>query len=84
MFGISAFTQSPFASLASASTQFVGSLSEDIGLADTNTQTWTFLEALTEPLILNDFNSVNGSQPNGWALIDVTQTPNWAPVDDSQ
>jgi hypothetical protein len=80
MFGISAFTQSPFASLASASTQFVGSLSEDIGLADTNTQTWTFLEALTEPLIL----SVNGSQPNGWALINVTQTPNWAPVDDSQ
>jgi len=58
MFGISSFAQVPFASLAG--TAHTASLTEDIGLADTNTQVWSFQQSQTEAITIDDFNSEAG------------------------
>jgi len=44
LFGISTFAQVPFASLAS--TAHVASMTENVGMADANTQVWSFQQAL--------------------------------------
>ena len=55
MFGISAFAQSPFASLGMNA--YVLSITEDVNLADSNAQASAFLQSITEPITLTDLNS---------------------------
>jgi hypothetical protein len=58
MFGITPFSQVPFSSLGSAATiAYLATLTEDIGLTDTNTQLSTFLQVVAENFIAEDFNS---------------------------
>ena len=52
MFGISAFAQSPYASLGTNA--YALSITEDVGLTDSNTQASAFLQSITEPLSLFD------------------------------
>ena len=59
MFGISAFAQTSFASLAGNA--YFATLSENIGMADTNSQTWTFGQTITENFGITDNNSEAGS-----------------------
>jgi len=58
MFGITAFAQAPFAALGGNA--YVFSLTEDSGLADSNSQTFTFLQSITEPFTITDNNSQAG------------------------
>ena len=58
MFGISSFAQVPFASLAG--TAFIATIDENIGLDDSNSQTWAFLQSITEPVTMTDLSSTAG------------------------
>ena len=55
MFGLSAFAQSPFASLGGQS--YVLTLTENATLADTPTTTFVFPFAVTEPFTSSDTNA---------------------------
>ena len=59
MFGNSAFAQAPFAALPlGGGTSFFEFLTENFGVADTNTQLFNFLQSRTEPITeIDDFNS---------------------------
>ena len=59
MFGISAYSQTPFASLAG--NVIALSLTENINAADTNSQVWAFKQTITEDSTLNDINSGAGT-----------------------
>ena len=58
MFGISSFAQVPFASLAG--TAYTASVTEDVGMADANTQMWSFGQTLTENVVMTAFDSEAG------------------------
>jgi len=66
MFGISTFAQSPFASLGGAFFPFT--ITEDSGLADTNSQISAFLQAIAEPITMTDDNS-----PAALFVVGVTE-----------
>jgi hypothetical protein len=55
MFGISAFAQVPFASLAN--TGIVLSIIEDVGMADFSTQLSAFLLSQTNDIIVDDVDN---------------------------
>jgi hypothetical protein len=58
MFGVSSFAEVPFATLPSlGGALFVLDITENIDVADTNSQAWSFLQSITEPITLEDFNS---------------------------
>jgi hypothetical protein len=58
MFGISTFSQVPFASLPSTGgANFFEFLTEAFGIADNNTQLFTFSETRTESITVEDLNS---------------------------
>ena len=59
MFGISAFAQTPFASLANSS--FFFTLSENVVNADTTSQTSAFVQSITENTSLLEFDGLAGT-----------------------
>ena len=58
MFGAASFSQVPFSTLPfTAGTSFFDSLTENLGVADNNTQVWSFTQSITEPITeIDDFN----------------------------
>ena len=58
MFGISAFAQPPFATINN--TGFFLNITENIDVADSNSQTWTFGQVIAENVTMNDINSQAG------------------------
>ena len=59
MFGIAAFSQTSFASLAGTSYAF--SIAENFNAADSSTQLSAFLQTATEPVTMGDVGSLAGS-----------------------
>jgi hypothetical protein len=70
MFGISAFAQSPFASLAG--TDIILSIIEDIGVDDSSTQLSTFLQSITEPIGVSDVENDAGGNFFGSVTETIT------------
>ena len=58
MFGYAAFAQPTFAGLGGNSYTFT--LTENVGVADSNTQAWTFLQTITEPITVGNVDSEAG------------------------
>ena len=55
MFGLNTLSQAPFASLGGNAFSFT--LTENINMADTNSQVWSFVQSITEPITLNNIDS---------------------------
>ena len=62
MFGVRTFAQAPFAALpAFGGAVFVDSMIENVGIDDSSTQLFSFLQSITEPITeIDDFNSQAG------------------------
>ena len=61
MFGVSSFAQTPFSTLPSSGAFFALEIIENVEAADTNTQVWSFLQSITEPIPeVADFTSQAG------------------------
>jgi hypothetical protein len=59
MFGYASFAEVPFATLPiSGGASFFEFVTENIGVADNNSQVWSFTQSITEPITeIDDFNS---------------------------
>ena len=72
MFGISTFSQTTYAGLPLGGNQFVLSISEDLQPNDSNSQTWAFLQSITEPIIINNVQNDAGVNYFGSATEAIT------------
>ena len=57
MFGLASISQVPFTTLPGGNNIIFLSLIENVGMNDANTQTANFLQTITEPVTMDDFNS---------------------------